>query len=78
MADKIIHINALGLVCPEPLTLLRCAVRSAADSQIIEIESDDPVSLRDIPAFCSFMQHDLVQLPDFLENHTFIIRKKSD
>lgn len=75
MKNKIV-INAKGLICPEPLTLLRNAVRKSQSGQIIEIESDDPVSLRDIPAFCSFMGHELLDIPDLKNNFTFIIKKR--
>lgn len=78
MSAKISHINALNLTCPEPLTLLRNAVRKANPNEIIEIESNDPVSLRDIPAFCNFMGHKLLNIPDYKTNFTFVIQKKSD
>ncbi len=75
MQNKI-EINAKGLICPDPLILLRNAIRKAQSGQIIEIESDDPVSLRDIPAFCSFMGHELIQTPDLKNTFTFILKKK--
>ena len=77
MSSEIYHINALKLSCPEHLTLLRNAVRKASPGQIIEIESNDPVSLRDIPAFCNFMGHKLLAVPDYKNNFTFIIQKKN-
>ena len=76
MSSEIIHINGLNLFCPEPLTLLRNAVRKASPGQIIEIDSNDPVSLRDIPAYCNFMQHKLLNVPDYKTNFTFRIQKK--
>ncbi len=76
MSSEIIHINGLNLICPEPLTLLRNAVRKASPGQIIEIDSNDPVSLRDIPAYCNFMQHKLLNVPDYKTSFTFRIQKK--
>lgn len=61
---NIVKLDCRGLCCPEPLTILRNAVRAGLPGQIFELLSDDPVSLRDIPAFCKFMNHTLVSLPD--------------
>lgn len=60
----IVKLDCRGLCCPEPLTILRNAVRAGLPGQVFELLSDDPVSLRDIPAFCKFMNHTLVSLPD--------------
>ena len=76
LPDDVLLIDARGLKCPEPLTLLRNAVRQADVGQEITLLSDDPVSLRDIPAFCSFMQHVLVSLPHEGHEHEFIKKKK--
>lgn len=70
-----IKLNCLGMTCPEPLTLLRNTVRHAAPGQVIEILSDDPVSLRDIPAFCKYMHHTLVKQPKTKNDYLFIIKK---
>lgn len=72
---EIKSVNGLGLSCPEPLMLLRKCVRESDSGQLIELLSDDPVSLRDVPAFCSFMSHELVALPDNEHPHRFLIRK---
>ncbi|EFY07459.1 sulfurtransferase TusA [Succinatimonas hippei] len=69
-------LDCRGLSCPEPLTLLRNLVRKAEPGQEITLLSDDPVSLRDVPAFCNFMGHKLVSLPDDQHPHRFIIKKK--
>ena len=45
-------VDGLGLSCPEPLMLLRKQVRASKSGDLIALLSDDPVSLRDVPAFC--------------------------
>ncbi len=75
--SKIIRLDCSGLSCPEPLTILRNAVRNGAPGQIFELISEDPVSLRDVPAFCRFMGHEILQLPDEAHPHLYRIRKKS-
>ena len=73
----IVKLDCRGKCCPEPLTELRNAVRKGQPGQLFELLSDDPVSLRDIPAFCKFMKHDLVAMPDEKNPHLFIVRKKN-
>ena len=73
----IIKLDCKGMCCPEPLTLLRNAIRKAESGQVVELLSDDPVSLRDVPAFCKFMQHELLRLPDEEHPHSFLVKKKS-
>lgn len=68
-------VNGLGLSCPEPLMLLRKCVRESESGQVIELLSDDPVSLRDVPAFCSFMNHELISMPDEQHPNRFVIKK---
>ena len=72
-----IFLDCKGLSCPEPLMLLRNTIRNAKAGQIIEVYSEDPVSLRDIPAFCKFMHHELLSLPDENHPHLFVIMKKT-
>ena len=71
----IITLDCKGMKCPEPLTLLRNAIRKAEDGQVVELLSDDPVSLRDVPAFCKFMKHELLRLPDEEHPHSFLVKK---
>ena len=73
--DQRITVNGLGLECPEPLQLLRKCVREAKEGQLIEVLSEDPVSRRDIPAFCEFMNHTLVNMPSKLHPYRYLIRK---
>ena len=70
-------VSALGLSCPEPLMLLRAAVRKSEPGTLIELYSDDPVSLRDVPAYCEFIGHELVSLPDASHPHRFVIKTKA-
>ncbi len=70
-----ITLDCKGMKCPEPLTMLRSAIRNAKDGEIVELISDDPVSLRDVPAFCKFMKHELVRMPDDEHPHSFLVKK---
>ncbi len=70
-------VDAHGLSCPEPLMLLRAAVRRSEPGTLIELYSEDPVSLRDVPAYCEFIGHELVSLPDAEHPHRFVIKTKA-
>ncbi|RUO76213.1 sulfurtransferase TusA [Idiomarina seosinensis] len=54
------QLDTLGLRCPEPVMLLRAAVRKMNVGEILLIIADDPATTRDIPGFCDFMDHELV------------------
>lgn len=59
---KINHtLNTLGLRCPEPVMLTRKTIRNMQDGEILLILADDPATTRDIPSFCAFMDHQLVE-----------------
>ncbi|MBQ9221063.1 MAG: sulfurtransferase TusA [Succinivibrio dextrinosolvens] len=71
-----ITLDCRGMKCPEPLTMLRNAVRKANSGQIVELLSDDPVSERDVPAFCKFMKHELLRMPTKEHPYSFLVKKK--
>lgn len=53
-------LDTVGLLCPEPLMMLRKTVRNLTAGQRLLILADDPSTLRDIPTFCRFMGHNLL------------------
>ncbi|MBI0037047.1 sulfurtransferase TusA [Gilliamella sp. B14384H2] len=58
IVDK--DLNTLGLRCPEPIMLVRKAIRELAVGQILHVIADDLATTRDIPSFCRHMDHQLV------------------
>jgi tRNA 2-thiouridine synthesizing protein A len=70
-------LDALGLRCPEPVMMVRKTVRNMEPGQTLLIKADDPATVRDIPSFCRFMGHELVE--QFIENKPFyfLIKKQS-
>ncbi|QTH62956.1 sulfurtransferase TusA [Psychrosphaera ytuae] len=64
------ELDALGLRCPEPVMMVRKEVRSLNNGDVLLIQADDPASVRDIPAFCRFMGHQL--LAQDTDNHPFL------
>ncbi|MDG1123656.1 MAG: sulfurtransferase TusA [Pseudomonadales bacterium] len=53
-------LDTSGLVCPEPLMLVRNAVRKLAGSEVLRIIATDPTTERDFQHFCQFMGHSLL------------------
>lgn len=69
-------LDARGLLCPEPVMLLHKAIREANEGELIEVTATDPSTLRDIPKFCLFLGHELVEQNSTDEEYVFLICKK--
>lgn len=53
-------IDALGLLCPEPLMVVRNLVREMQVGQVLHVLADDPSTKRDFANFCRFMGHEML------------------
>ena len=53
-------LDAQGLVCPEPLMLVRNQIRQMQASQVLHVLATDPTTHRDFKNFCHFMGHTLM------------------
>lgn len=71
---KEIKLDCTGMACPEPLIMLKKAIRDSSKGDIIKVLSDDPVSLRDFPAYCKFMRHEMLVMPNSEHQNLFIIK----
>lgn len=69
------QLDTLGLRCPEPVMLTRLAIRKMAAGQTLLITADDPATTRDIPAFCRFMEHELVASDTTTEPYRYLVKK---
>jgi tRNA 2-thiouridine synthesizing protein A len=61
MSETIKTLDALGLRCPEPVMMIRKAMRELACGELLKVIADDPSTQRDIPKFCQFMDHQLIE-----------------
>jgi len=52
-------LDASGLLCPEPLMLVRNQVRVMAAGEVLHVIATDPSTGRDFHNFCRFMGHRL-------------------
>lgn len=70
-------VDARNLYCPEPVMLLHKAVRDVAEGELIELLATDPSTQRDVPKFCHFLGHELLEQVQDGELFRYVIRKKS-
>jgi tRNA 2-thiouridine synthesizing protein A len=51
-------LDCVGRPCPVPVIELARALRDAVPGTVVEVVSDDPAALVDIPAFCRMRGHE--------------------
>ena len=68
-------LDTSGLLCPEPVMMLHGAVRDVASGQVIKVVATDPSTVRDIPKFCQFLNHELVRHYQQGEAYIYFIRR---
>jgi tRNA 2-thiouridine synthesizing protein A len=69
------YLDASGLLCPEPVMLLQKTVREVAVGEVIEVIATDPSTTRDIPKFCLFLGHELLEQKQYGNTYVYRIRK---
>lgn len=70
-------LDALGLRCPEPVMMIRKSIRSMQVGETLLVIADDPATVRDIPSFCRFMGHDLIEQQTSEMPFQFVVKKQS-
>ena len=70
-------LDAIGLRCPEPVMMVRLAIRKLTKNQTLLVSADDPSTTRDIPSFCRFMDHELVAQQIEQRPYQYLIKKGS-
>ncbi|WP_334471722.1 sulfurtransferase TusA [Arsenophonus sp. PmNCSU2021_1] len=69
-------LDTQGLRCPQPMMMIRKMVRQMVEGETLLIIADDPATIRDIPAFCRFMEHQLLAEEIQQPPYRYLIRKK--
>ncbi len=59
--ENSVTLDACGLYCPEPVMLLHKKFREIAAGTIVIVLATDPSTSRDIPKFCLFLGHELLE-----------------
>ena len=70
-----VQLDTRGLLCPEPVMMLHNAVRDLEDGDLLEVLASDPSTQRDIPRFCSFLGHSLLEQAQTEGEYRYLIRK---
>lgn len=68
-------LDTIGLRCPEPVMMLRKTVRKMQSGELLTVIADDPATTRDIPSFCRFMEHTLVESDIEKKPYSYLIKK---
>ncbi|MBK60859.1 sulfurtransferase TusA [Pseudomonas stutzeri] len=71
-------LDASGLNCPEPVMMLHNKVRDLPAGEVLKVIATDPSTQRDIPKFCVFLGHELVDQQADEGTYLYWIRKKLD
>ena len=56
--------------------MLHKAIRELASGELIEVKATDPSTQRDIPKFCLFLGHELVETKEEAGAYFYWIKKK--
>ncbi len=70
------ELDARGLFCPEPVMLLHNKVRDMSAGEILLVRATDPSTERDIPKFCNFLGHPLLETRIEEGVYLYWLRKK--
>ena len=68
-------LDTRGLTCPEPVMLLHNKIRDMPSGEVLEILATDPATTRDIPKFCNFLGHELLDQQHSDSEYRYWVRK---
>jgi len=70
-----LELDASGLFCPEPVMLLHNKIRDMVPGDLLRLTATDPSTTRDVPKFCLFLGHELVECTEQQDKYQYLIRK---
>ncbi len=71
-------LDTSGLFCPEPVMLLHKQIRKMESGQVLYVKATDPSTQRDIPKFCEFLGHKLLDQSHQEERYEYVIQKGTE
>jgi tRNA 2-thiouridine synthesizing protein A len=72
------ELDVTELLCPLPVLRARKKLNAMAPGQILKVIATDPMSVVDMPHFCTEQGHDLVSHETTGRYHVFIIQRSSN
>ncbi|MGJ8689352.1 MAG: sulfurtransferase TusA [Gammaproteobacteria bacterium] len=70
-----VQLDASGLFCPEPVMMLHNKIRDMTAGEVLEVIATDPSTTRDVPKFCLFLGHELLEKTQDEKTFRYWIRK---
>lgn len=67
-ADPTTRVDARGVLCPVPIIRLARAARSLPPGTVVELLSDDPAAVHDVPAWCRLRGHTMLAVSGYDES----------
>ena len=71
-------MDACGLYCPEPVMLLHNKMAEIDVGDLLALAATDPSTQRDVPKFCRFLGHELIEVQASDDKFFYLIRKGGD
>lgn len=68
-------LDAIGLLCPLPVLKARKRLSGLPAGAVLELLSDDPAAVIDVPHFCNENGHVFLRETDHGTHRAFLIRK---
>ena len=68
-------LDAIGLLCPEPLFQARTALDALEPGEVLEVLADDPAAEEDLTRFAKRAGHEMVSVEDEGDYKRFLIRR---
>ena len=68
------ELDTTGLYCPEPIMLMHNKVRDMQAGEVLKVVASDPATTRDVPRFCQFLGHELVDQQQLGDSYLYFIR----
>ncbi len=68
-------LDTCGLLCPEPVMMLHNVIRDIGSGDVVEVIATDPSTQRDIPKFCTFLGHQLLDQLERDKKYFYYIQK---
>ncbi len=78
MSDAVnanVFLDASGLFCPEPVMMLHNRIRDMQAGDVLELTATDPSTTRDVPKFCHFLGHELLDQQERDGQFIYYVRK---
>jgi tRNA 2-thiouridine synthesizing protein A len=68
-------LDTQGLYCPEPVMMLHSKIDEMKSGELVKVIASDPATQRDIPKFCQFLGHELLEQSEDDGRYIYLLKK---